>query len=60
MLSNAYTAWEIRSSVLTGRAETLIAAADDQDVPFSDAERDILRALARRLRLRAREVVERG
>ena len=51
------TGWEVRSAILSGRAETLRCVAGDGDLPLTDAERALVLAVARKLTAEAHAVV---
>ena len=52
--------WEIRSSVLSGRADTLKTVASDTAVALTEDERQALRSAAEKLTAEAHAVVRRG
>lgn len=57
MRGQALTAWEIRSAVLSGRAETLQEVARDRTLALTAADRAHLETVAEKLRCEARAVV---
>lgn len=60
MRANAYAPWELRSAILSGRAETLRETAQDKALPLSPEQRAALTEIAAALTAEAHRVVREG
>lgn len=60
MQGQAYAPWEVRSAILSGRADTLITVAHDKAVVLTAAERAALESVAAKYIAEAHAVVRKG
>lgn len=60
MQGSAFTEWEVRSAILSSRAQTLEQIAGDETLTLEAGDRALLQRVAKKLRERSRQMMLEG